>query len=180
MGKPKFTLRLKGSVAVIGKPNSKAEATVKRSFINLKEKQIEDAVLWCKDNKKSGYSALKTGLFPLIKDRGTIDRRLNGKVKNLKKEHLRILTCDEECSVVEFIKNKNRCHQGITRKHITSLIVDILKIRDHYNKKANGGRKFTKLSTSARHVLETGRYVVVYGILLLFHVLQRCLSLAKY
>ena len=32
--------------------------------------------------------ALKTGKFPLIKDRGTIDRRLDGKLKNLKKDHL--------------------------------------------------------------------------------------------
>ena len=67
-----------------GKPNSKAEAILQRKHINNKEAQIEEAVQWCKTNGKKGYSALKTGMFPLIKDRGTIDRRLKGKKLNCK------------------------------------------------------------------------------------------------
>ena len=57
---------------------------------------------------------------------------------NSKKEHLRILTLDEEASIVEFIKNKNRLHQGVTRKDFTGLIIDVLKIRDHCNMSKGG------------------------------------------
>ena len=92
-------------------------------------------------------------MFPLAKNPGTIDQRLDGKTANLKKEHLQILTNDEESSVEELVKNKNICHQGTTQKQITSLTLDILKIRDHCNKKVSGGRKFQKLSADARHVL---------------------------
>ena len=135
MVKPKFQIRVAAEkiIKVNGKPNSKAEGIVKRKSINKKEEEIKRAVEWCKENKKRGYAALQTGQFPLIKNRGTIDRRLDGKCKNSKKEHLRILTVDEERSIVEYIKNKNRCHQGISRKQVTSLILNVLKIRDHRN-----------------------------------------------
>ena len=101
---------------------------------------------------------MATGKFPLIKNRGTIDRRLDGKCKNNKKEHLQVLTLDEERSIIEFIKNKNRCHQGISRKQVTSLIVDVLRIRDHCSSKVGGGRRYVKLNKNARKVLESGRY----------------------
>ena len=112
---------------------------------------------WCKEHKKRGHAALKTGLFPLIKDRGTIDRRLDGKCNNLKKEHLRILSPEEEKSIVQFVKNKNRCHQGVTKKNVTSLIIDVLKTKDHCNAKLKGGRKYVKLSVNAKRVLQTGK-----------------------
>ena len=51
-----------------GKPNSKAEAIVKRKNIDEKEKQIQAAVNWCKGNGKKGYTALQTGNSLLIKD----------------------------------------------------------------------------------------------------------------
>ena len=156
MVKPKFQIRLKESrQCLYGKPNSKAEAIVQRKHINQKASQIEEAVNWCRENNKRGHSALQTGMFPLIKDRGTIDRRLDGKNVSNKKDHLRILTPEEERSIVEFIKNKNRCHQGVSRKHVTDLIVDVLKIRDHCNMKNRGGRKYVKLSANAKHVLKT-------------------------
>lgn len=153
MVKPKF----KRIVSVVGKPNSKAEAIVKRKIMNQKEIQVQKAVSWCIEHKKRGHAALQTGLYPLIKDRGSIDRRLDGKIGNLKKEHLRILSPEEERSIVEFIKNKNRCHQGVSRKHVTSLIIDVLKIRDHFNSKIKGGRKFNKLTPNAKHILQTGK-----------------------
>ena len=156
MGKPGFKLRVRKQIfPVSGKPNSKAEAIVRRKNINKKETQIEEAVNWCKANGKKAHSALKTGMFPLIKDRGTIDRRLVGKNIKTKKEHLRILTVDEERSIVEYIKNKNRCHQGVSRKEVTALIVDVLQIRQHCNSKIRGGRKFVKLSQNAKRVIET-------------------------
>ncbi|XP_066924340.1 uncharacterized protein [Clytia hemisphaerica] len=158
MVKPKFEFKVKKRVVMVyGKPSSKAEAAVKRKQINEKSAQIEEAVEWCKINGKKGYSALKTGRFPLIKDRGTIDRRLKEKKINSKKEHQRILTPEEERSVVEFAKNKNRCHQGISRRDITNLIIDVLKIRQHCNLKLRGGRKFVKLSANAKHTLEKER-----------------------
>ena len=157
MVKPKFEIKIRPScIKVCGKPNSKAEAIVKRKMIEEKEKQIQEAVEWCKENGRKGYAAIMTGNFPLIKDRGTIDRRLNGKV-NCKKEHLRILAPDEEQSVVEYIKNKNRCHQGISRQHVTKLILDILRIRDHCNNKLGGGRRYMKLNANAKRTLKAGK-----------------------
>ena len=118
MPKTQFKLQIRESIKVYGKPNSKAEGSVKRKSIEKKEIQIESAVSWCREHGKRGYAALATGKFPLIKNRGTIDRRLDGKCKNNKKEHLRVLTLDEERSIVEFVENKNRCHQGISRSKL--------------------------------------------------------------
>ena len=112
---------------------------------------------WCQGNAKRGTAALKTGMFPLIKDRGTIDRRLDGKIKNAKKEHLIVLLPAEEKEIVQFVKNKNRAHQGVSKKQVSDLIVDVLKIRQHVNMKAKGGRRYAKLSSSARHVLSSGK-----------------------
>ena len=155
MVKPKFQLRVRRPLRVSGKPNSKAEAIVQRKNINEKNLQIQEAVSWCKENNKRGHSALQIGKFPLIKDRGTIDRRLDGEIKNENKEHLQILTPEEERSVVEFIKNKNRCHQGISRKQVRDLIVDVLIIRNYCNSQNRGGRKYIKLSQNAHRVLKT-------------------------
>ena len=95
-------------------------------------------------------------MFPLIKDRGTNDNWSDGKTANLKREHLQILTPDEECSIVGFIKNKNRCHQGsVSRKQVHDLIVDNLKIGDCSNLVRNcGGCKCVKLSQNAYCVMK--------------------------
>ena len=45
-GKVNVSSDIKGSVSVIRNPNSKTEASVKRKFIDQKEKQIQDAVQW--------------------------------------------------------------------------------------------------------------------------------------
>jgi hypothetical protein len=60
----------------------------------------------------------------------------------------------EEESVVRFVKNKNRCLQGINKKQLTNLILDILKIRDYANKKLKGGRRYTNLSVNAKRALQ--------------------------
>ena len=108
--------------------------------------------------EKKGYAALQTGNFPLIKDRGTIDHRLIKNV-NSKKEHLRILAPEEERSIVEFIKNKNRGHQGVLRNHVTKLILHVLRIRNHCNEKVGGGRQYLKLNVNAKRALENGKEV---------------------
>ena len=51
------------------------------SLIQSNENQI-------KDNQKWGLSALKTGLLPLVKDQGTIYRRVDEQTANLKSNHL--------------------------------------------------------------------------------------------
>lgn len=72
--KPKFNLKVK-------KPSTRDEANVARKKTNLRNKQIEEAVKFCKENGVKGQAALNTGNFPLIKDRETINRRLDGSIK---------------------------------------------------------------------------------------------------
>ena len=91
----------------------------------------------------------------MIKSRSTIDNRLDGKiVTGCEKQYCCILTHLEEESVVRFVKNKNRCLQGINKKQLTNLILDILKIRDYANKKLKGGRRYTNLSVNAKRALQ--------------------------
>ena len=75
----KFTLSF-GTRSI--NPNSKSEAMVARKHTNAKNKQLEEAVAWCKDNNVRRHCTLKSGLFPFIKDRGTINRRLDGKIQS--------------------------------------------------------------------------------------------------
>ena len=119
------------SCNVLWRPNTRAEAIAARS--NTKKKaQLNAAVKWCKENNARGHAALKTGLFSLIKSRSTIDNRLDGKIiTGCEKQYRSILTNEEEESVVMFVKNKNRCIQGINKKELTNLILDIAKIRDY-------------------------------------------------
>lgn len=78
--KPQFALRLRGSKP--GNPSTKAEATVIRKNINEKKEQLTAALIWCKENDARGQAALRTGMFLLVKDRETINRRLDGKIVN--------------------------------------------------------------------------------------------------
>jgi hypothetical protein len=61
-------------------PSSNAEALIKRKATLEKNKQLEAAVQWCKEINVRGHAAIKTRQFPLIKDRETINRRLDGKI----------------------------------------------------------------------------------------------------
>lgn len=140
-------------------PSTKAEALVARKRTNEKEEQLKAAEAWCRENGKRGYAALKTGQFPSIKDRETINKRLDGKViSGEEKLYCKILTSQEEKMIVEYVKNKNRCMQAINKKELEKLILDVLRVRDYTNKKLKGGRKFVKLSTNAKMVLEKERY----------------------
>ena len=38
--------------------------------------------------------------------------------------------------LVEYVKNRKRAYQGVNRTSLTELIIKVLKIRDHLNKKA--------------------------------------------
>ena len=121
-----------------------------------------DAVQWCEENGKSGYSAWKTGLFPLVKSYKTIDKRLNGTVKTgEEKAYCSILIQEEENCLVNYVKNKNRAYQGINKASLTKIILDVLKIRQYLNKSKKGGRIYKKLNRNAKNALMTGRYVVL-------------------
>lgn len=105
------------------KSSSKAKAEVNRKNYNKKLKQIEDAVKYCKENNCKGKSALKTGLFPLIKDHKTISQRLNGEViHGEEKTAQSILTVQEENLLVQFAKNKCRAMKPLSRKSMNIVI----------------------------------------------------------
>ena len=55
--------------------NQQAESVVQRRKIEDKEEQLIAAVRYCRENDCRGYRAIKSGLFPLIKHRKTIDDR---------------------------------------------------------------------------------------------------------
>ena len=157
----KFNLRIKPIQSRRGsKANNKAEALVAQKMRERKAAQLQEACAWCIENNARGYKALSTGLFPLIKDKATINRRLDKKVTTGKeKEYCTILTTEEEESLVSFVKNKNRCLQGINKADLTALILDVLRIRDHVNKTKKGGRSFKKLSENAKKALANKRYI---------------------
>ena len=69
-------------------------------------------------------------------------KTVNGEEKN----YCSISLPSEEKSIVEYVKNKNHAHQGVNRQALTSVIIKILKIRDHVNKQIKGGRKYKPLS----------------------------------
>ena len=87
MGKPEFDLRIKvkPSSRLKRKPETKAVDAVYRKDIKAKKSIKKKKVKQYKENNKQGQPALKTGMFPLIKDNGTIDRKLGGKLTNGKK-----------------------------------------------------------------------------------------------
>ena len=74
--------------------NNKAEAIVGRKYTNAKNQQLRETVQYCFDNNVRGHTALKTGKFHLIKDRETINRRLDGKIKTGKHLHILFFSCD--------------------------------------------------------------------------------------
>ena len=78
--KPKFQLRVQKLQFMRAK--SKPEAIMVRKFRDAKYTQIEEAVKFCTDHNMRGCKALKTGLYPLVKVRETINRRLGRKIKN--------------------------------------------------------------------------------------------------
>ena len=65
MVKPKFQMKIRRtSYHIQDKPNSKAEAIVKRKNINEKQKQIQAAVNWCKENGKKRICCSPNWQFP--------------------------------------------------------------------------------------------------------------------
>ena len=141
-------------------PNNQAEARVARKKISSKESQLIQVVIWCKQNKARGYSVIKSGFFPFIKNRRTTDKRLDGKIiTGQEKNYCSILLPDEEATLVQYIISKNRCYQGINRADLNELIIKILAVHDHMNKTKKGGRNYRALSRNAKRALKNKMYV---------------------
>ena len=68
-----------------------------------------------------------------------------------------ILTPEEENTVTQYVLCKNRAYQGMNRKKLTNLIMDVLTIPDHANRKMKGGRKLVALTTNAKKALSKKR-----------------------
>ena len=91
------------------KPTNKSRCNVLRDVIEMKSKQLEEAVEWCRINNKHGWAAINSGKFPLIKDLRTINKQINGVfVTGNEKEYCSIFTKDEEKLLVCYIRSKNR------------------------------------------------------------------------
>ena len=151
--RPKFKLQIK-----LITRSSKANEKVLRVKYDAKLKQIEEAVQYCRDNNCRGKKALSTGRFPLIKDHKTITRRLDGSiVHGTEKLHVSILLPNEEECLVNYARNKARAMQPLTRKMMAELVLNTLRIRQALNRKAKGGRKYTKLSPNAHNALVKGK-----------------------
>ena len=154
----KFSLRIKGTPPMhrLSNPNNKAEAAVARSNIKKKRKQLDDAILWCQENNVRGHSAVKSGLFLLVKNERTVNKRLDGKILNgTEKAYCSVLLPEEEETLVQYVINKNCCYQGISKAELTKLIINVLQLRDHLNKTMKGGRKYKPLSRAGKRVLST-------------------------
>ena len=129
--KPKFSMRIQNLRSPTTNPSTKADAVVDRKQTNAKSQQLKAAIVWCLENNVRGYAALQTGQFPLIKDRETIHKQLDGKiVTREERSYCTILTSDEERSIVQFVKNKNRCMQAVNKKELEKLILDVLRVCD--------------------------------------------------
>ena len=60
---------------------SHALDTVRQKRNNSRAAQLDEAVQWCKENECRGFAAIKSGLFPFIRDARIINARLDGKVQ---------------------------------------------------------------------------------------------------
>ena len=153
MGKPSFKLRVKSQVSVINKRRNNNHAKIVRERINMKEAQLDEAITWCRINSKRGWAAMQTGNFPLINDARAINRRLDGEVQNRAEYESRsVLTIIEEDILVRYLKNMNRCNQGVSRKGCEDVIIKMLELRRWGINK--GVKRFKPLSKASTTALE--------------------------
>ena len=91
------------------KPINKSRCNVLRDVIEMKSKQLGEAVEWYRINNKRGWAAINSGKFPLIKDLRTINKWIDGVIlTGNEKEYYSIFTKDEEELLVCYIRKKNR------------------------------------------------------------------------
>ena len=66
--------------------DTKAKAKVVRALRVAKEEELLRAFKYCQDKNVWGYSAVKTGLFPSIKDTRTINKQSDEPTSTIKKQ----------------------------------------------------------------------------------------------
>ena len=147
MVKRKLQLRVKRPLNMFGKPNWKAEAIVQVKKINQKFLQFDEAVAWCKEHKKEDMLLCKQGCFLLLKIEGPL---ILSQMKKLiaKKEHLQILTLDEECS-------KQMASRSFKEASWWSNCWCFKKLETIVTRKIVVTTKFIKLSQNAQGVIKT-------------------------
>ena len=86
--------------------DSKQKAKERKKMLETKNKQLEDAISYCKLNNCRGSKAINAGICPLIKSRITIDRRLDNPEgeKIGRRKDSSILTLEEEKKFSEIDK----------------------------------------------------------------------------
>ena len=111
-------------------PDTKAKAKVVKALRVAKEEELSRGVKYCLDKNVRGYSVVKTGLFPSIKDARTINKRLDEPTPTTKSKRsdCKILSEMEQQALVRFLKNKSRSMQGATNAEATKYIHDILSV----------------------------------------------------
>ena len=73
----------------------------------------------------------------MIEDGEIINHRLDGKIINgQERKYCRILTEEEEQTIVSYMKNKNRCLKGVNQSELTKFILDVIKMKDYTNKRS--------------------------------------------
>ena len=86
-------------------------------------------------------------------DGRAINRRLDGAVENSAEYESRsVLTIQEEDTLVRYLKNMNRCNQGVSRKGCEEVIIKMLELRRWGINKRK--KRFRPLSMSATTALE--------------------------
>ena len=86
------------------KPTSKSRCNVLRDIIDMKSKQLEEAVEWFWVCNKH-WAAINSGKFPLTKDLWTINKRFDCVIETGKeKECYSVFTKEEGESLVHYIK----------------------------------------------------------------------------
>ena len=137
---------------LVTKHQSLAHDSIRRNASKRKAMEMDEAVDWCRENGKRGWSAVQSGLFPSIKAHRTINKRLDGVMKEgEQKRYCSLLTSPEETSLIRYIKNRSRCLQGMSTKEVEVVVLNILKTREQINKK--GGHRFSALSKVAKDAL---------------------------
>ena len=135
-------------------PATSAKAVVVKGIRKEKQDELRKAVAYCKESNVRGYAAIANKICPSIKDPRTINKYLDGRdLEKSKREDSRIMTDEEEAILVRFLKNKSRALQGINRKETSLFIHDMLKVREHLNKRKKGGRGYKPITRSGKDFL---------------------------
>ena len=153
-------------------PCTKAKAKVVKALRVAKAEELSRAVKYCQDKNVHGYSAVKTGLFPSIKDARTINKQLDEpkSTTKSKRSDCKILSDMEEQALVRFLKNKSCSVQGATHAEATKYIHDILRVRDHLDKQCKGGWEYRLISEN-RECVTIKPCVSFDGEILMCHVI---------